>query len=421
MTPNYPSDTQTSSFEAFFLTGAMCGAEVLGMLGVFAFPALLPYFLRLWNLSNIQAGWINGIYFAGYTAAVPLLTALTDRVDARRIYLTFSTLGVLSNLGFAFLAHGFWSALIFRGLSGLGLAGTFIPGLKAIIDRLESSAQPRAISFYTAFFGLGVSVSFYFAGEIFKWLGWQQVFWIAAMGSAFSLFLSLLVLKPRSIPVVSLESSKVRIFDFRPVWKNRPARAYILAYMCHMWEMFAARSWLVAFLSFSITLQKAPAGLMAPTTVMAVAGIGGMLASIAGGELAVRLGRHRVVTTIMGVSCLLALTIGFSARLPYNAVVILCLVYTLFFQGDSAAIHAGVITAAEPERQGATMALQSLGGFAAASLGSVAAGMILDLTGKGATSLSWGLTFGSMGIAAALGPILLNQTLRRVVTKPTIL
>ena len=413
MTPNLPPDTETSSLEAFILIAAMCGAEVLGMLGVFAFPALLPYFLKLWDLSNIQAGWINGIYFAGYTAAVPLLTGLTDRIDARRIYLIFSALGVLSNLGFAFLACGFWSALIFRGLSGLGLAGTFIPGLKAVIDRLESSTHPRAISFYTAFFGLGVSVSFYFAGEIFRWFGWKEVFGIAAMGSAFSLFLSFLVLKPKSIPLVSLEKAKVHIFDFRPVWTNRPARAYILAYMCHMWEMFAVRSWLVAFLSFSITLQKAPAGLMAPTTVMAVAGIGGMLASIAGGELAVRLGRRRVVTTIMGVSSLLALIIGFSARLPYNAVVILCLVYTLFFQGDSAAIHAGVITAAKPERQGATMALQSLGGFAAASLGSVVAGMILDLTGGGSTSLSWGLTFGSVGIAAALGPILLHRTHRR--------
>ena len=414
MTPNLPSDTETSSLEAFILIAAMCGAEVLGMLGVFAFPALLPYFLKLWDLSNIQAGWINGIYFAGYTAAVPLLTGLTDRIDARRIYLIFSALGVLSNLGFAFLACGFWSALIFRGLSGLGLAGTFIPGLKAVIDRLESSTHPRAISFYTAFFGLGVSVSFYFAGEIFRWFGWKEVFGVAAMGSAFSLFLSFLVLKPKSIPLVSLETAKVHIFDFRPVWTNRPARAYILAYMCHMWEMFAVRSWLVAFLSFSITLQKAPAGLMAPTTVMAVAGIGGMLASIAGGELAVRLGRRRVVTTIMGVSSLLALIIGFSARLPYNAVVILCLVYTLFFQGDSAAIHAGVITAAKPERQGATMALQSLGGFAAASLGSVVAGMILDLTGGGSTSLSWGLTFGSVGIAAALGPILLHRTHRRL-------
>ena len=277
MTPNFSQDTETTRLESFILIAAMCGAEVLGMLGVFAFPALLPYFLKLWDLSNIQAGWINGIYFAGYTAAVPLLTALTDRVDARRIYLTFSTLGVLSNLGFAFLAFGFWSALLFRGLSGLGLAGTFIPGLKAIIDRLQSKTQPRAISFYTAFFGLGVSVSFYFAGEIFRWLGWKQVFVIAAAGSAFSLFLSFLVLNPRSIPSVSLEVPKVHIFDFRPVWKNRPARAYIFAYMCHMWEMFAARSWLVAFLSFSITLQKAPADLLAPTTVMAVAGIAGML------------------------------------------------------------------------------------------------------------------------------------------------
>ena len=413
MTPNLSSDTGTSSLQAFILIAAMCGAEVFGMLGVFAFPALLPYFLKLWDLSNIQAGWINGIYFAGYTAAVPLLTGLTDRVDARRIYLIFSILGVLSNLGFAFLAYGFWSALIFRGLSGLGLAGTFIPGLKAIIDRLESKTHPRAISFYTAFFGLGVSVSFYFAGEIFKWFGWKEVFGIAAMGSVFSLLLSFLALKPKSIPLVTLETAKVRIFDFRSVWINRPARAYILAYMCHMWEMFAARSWLVAFLSFSITLQKTPKVLMAPTTVMAVAGIGGMLASIAGGELAVRLGRRRVVTAIMGISAILALTIGFSARLPYNAVVILCLVYTLFFQGDSAAIHAGVITAAKPERQGATMALQSLGGFAAASLGSVVAGMILDLTGEGSTSLSWGLTFGSMGIFAALGPVLLHRTLRR--------
>ena len=176
-----------------------------------------------------------------------------------------------------------------------------------------------------------------------------------------------------------------------------------------MWEMFAARSWMVAFLSFSITLQKTPGDFMAPTTVMAVAGIGGMLASILGGELATRLGRRRVVTAILGISSLMALSIGFSARMPYNAVVILCMVYTLFFQGDSAAIHTGVIISTAPERRGAAMALQSLGGFAAASLGSVAAGFVLDISGAGSTVLSWVLTFGFMGIAAALGAVLLHR------------
>ena len=406
---NVCQDPKTSSRNDVALVAAMCIGEVLGMLGVFAFPALLPFFLKLWGLSNGQAGWINGIYFAGYTVAVPLLTSLTDRIDARRIYLTFCILGVLSNLGFAFFARGFWSALIFRGLSGLGLAGTFIPGLKAIIDRIESRGHPRAVSFYTACFGLGVSVSFYFAGEMFRWLGWKEAFGIAAMGSVLSLILSFLVLKPISVASVSSGTTTAGILDFRPILKHRPTRAYIFIYMCHMWEMFAARSWMVAFLSFSITLQKTPGDFMAPTTVMAVAGIGGMLASILGGELATRLGRRRVVTAILGISSLMALGIGFSARMPYNAVVILCMVYTLFFQGDSAAIHTGVIISTAPQRRGAAMALQSLGGFAAASLGSVAAGFVLDISGAGSTVLSWVLTFGSMGIAAALGAVLLHR------------
>ena len=406
---NVCQDPKTSSRNDIALVAAMCIGEVLGMLGVFAFPALLPFFLKLWGLSNGQAGWINGIYFAGYTVAVPLLTSLTDRIDARRIYLTFCILGVLSSLGFAFFARGFWSALIFRGLSGLGLAGTFIPGLKAIIDRIESRGHPRAVSFYTACFGLGVSVSFYFAGEMFRWLGWKEAFGIAAMGSVLSLILSFLVLKPISVASVSSGTTTAGILDFRPILKHRPTRAYIFIYMCHMWEMFAARSWMVAFLSFSITLQKTPGDFMAPTTVMAVAGIGGMLASILGGELATRLGRRRVVTAILGISSLMALGIGFSARMPYNAVVILCMVYTLFFQGDSAAIHTGVIISTAPQRRGAAMALQSLGGFAAASLGSVAAGFVLDISGAGSTVLSWVLTFGSMGIAAALGAVLLHR------------
>ncbi len=406
------SAAKPSLSRAYLLIIAMCIAELLGMLGVFAFPALLPYFMELWNLSNSQAGWINGIYFASYTVAAPLLTALTDRVDARRVYLISCILSALSNIGFAFLARDFWSAMLLRALSGLGLAGTFIPGLKALIDRLDAPAHPRAISFYTACFGMGMSVSFYYAGEMFRRFGWEEAFGIAAIGSALSLISAFWVLTPQTMPVLSQETAIVRILDFRPVWQNRQTRAYILAYICHMWEMFAVRSWMVAFLTFTITLQKESASFIEPTTVMALAGIGGMMASIIGGELAIRLGRRQVITAIMGISCSLALIIGFSAPMPYNAVVILCIIYTLFFQGDSAAIHAGVITTAETERRGATMALQSLGGFAGAFLGSVVAGIVLDISGGGSTPLSWGITFGTIGIVAALGPVWLHRSHR---------
>lgn len=387
------------------LVGCLCVAEVAGMLGVFAFPALLPHFMQIWELSGNQAGWINGIYFIGYTAAVPLLTSLTDRMDARRIYLAGCIIGIVSNLGFACLAGGFWSAVIFRALCGISLAGTFVPGLRALMDRLAPAAQPRGIAFYTACFGLGMSLSFFVTGKLFDGWGWETAFAMAAVGSGLALVLAAAVIKPVSLPVSSAFTNR-HILDFRPVWQNRNARAYILAYMCHTWEMFAARAWLVAFMAFNLSLRPGSQNLLIPTTVMAVAGIAGMLASIAGAELAVRFPRKTMVMLIMGVSGLMSVTIGFSAGLDPFWVAVLCIVYTIFFQGDSAAIHAGVITAARPDLRGATMALQSLGGFGAAALGTIAAGWVLDLSGGGYTVVSWGITFASMGVAALLGVIL---------------
>jgi hypothetical protein len=60
-------------------------------------------------------------------------------------------------LGFALTAEGFWSALLWRLLSGVGLAGTYMPGLKALVDRISAERQPRWISHYTASFSLGTS------------------------------------------------------------------------------------------------------------------------------------------------------------------------------------------------------------------------------------------------------------------------
>lgn len=76
----------SSSSSPVRLVALLVGAELLTMLGVFTFPALLPTFFEVWQLSNTEAGWISGIYFAGYTLCVPLLMRLTDRIDAKRVY-----------------------------------------------------------------------------------------------------------------------------------------------------------------------------------------------------------------------------------------------------------------------------------------------------------------------------------------------
>jgi MFS family permease len=56
------------------------------MTGFSTYPALLAPLREAWGMSGAEAGFIGGVFFAGYMGAVPLLSALTDRIDARRVY-----------------------------------------------------------------------------------------------------------------------------------------------------------------------------------------------------------------------------------------------------------------------------------------------------------------------------------------------
>ncbi len=168
----------------------MCAAEVFGMLGIASFSALLPTMQAEWTLSYADAGWITGIYFAGYLVAVPVLLALTDRMDPRGIYLACTALGGVSLLGFALFAEGFWTGLLFRTLSGVALAGTYMPGLKALTDRVGETIRPRAVAFYTATFGIGTSLSFLISGEAAAAWSWQGAFAVVALGTPIAMILA---------------------------------------------------------------------------------------------------------------------------------------------------------------------------------------------------------------------------------------
>jgi MFS family permease len=98
------------------MIAAIFVGQAFGMTGIVSFPALLPQFQHLWSLSGSQAGLISGIYFAGYIVAVPVLSALTDRLDPRRIYVISLLFGAATALGFALLANGAASAAWWRFL-----------------------------------------------------------------------------------------------------------------------------------------------------------------------------------------------------------------------------------------------------------------------------------------------------------------
>jgi predicted MFS family arabinose efflux permease len=381
---------------------AVCAAQTCAQIGAFGVAALVPTLIHEWSLSHTEAGWIGGIYYAAYTLAVPLLSSLTDRMDPRRIYLGSVALTALAFAGFAAQATGFWSALAFRALMGVGWAGSYMPGLKALSDVAEGRQQSRAVAAHAAAVGISGALSFGIAGAVNTWLGWRWALVPGAIGAALAFLIVLVGLPPRAPHGAS--GAPPALLDFRPVLRNRSALAYSLAYAVHTWEMSALRAWVVAFLTFAAGRSTGSWAPIAPATVASVMGLLGVWASVWGNEVAIRVGRRRFILGTLLTSAAMAAGIGFSAALPYAGAAALVLVYAMLIWSDSSSLTAGSAGSAEPGRRGATLAVHSTLGYAGGFLGPLAFGVTLDLAG-GAGVLGWGLAFGHVTLALLAGTL----------------
>ena len=384
------------------LTLLVCLAEIFGLASIASFPALLPTFQAEWSLSNTAAGWISAAYYAGYMILVPVLTSITDRVDARRIMGLGAILGILTAVGYAYLARGFWSALALRFLSGVSLAGIYMPGLKVVSDHTEGALQSRFISFYTASFSIGASLSYLLAGEINALAGWRWSFTASAFSAAAALAIIILYVPPGR---VRGDERQALFSDFMVVFRSKAAMAYVLAYAAHMWELFALRSWIVAFLAFSIQLQASGAFTWSPTQIAFIINLIGLPASIGGNELSRIFGRRKIISMVMIVSAVLGAIIGFSAALPYLLVSFMAILYGITIVGDSASLTAGVVAAAPEDYRGTTLAVHSTLGFSSAFLSPLTVGVVLDFFGG--NRLAWGMGFLCMAAGCLLGPVFL--------------
>jgi len=382
----------------------ICIAEILTMQGVFTFSSMLPFFLAEWKLDSIDAGWISGIYYGSYMISVMILVSLTDWIDAKRIYIVGVLITLISCIGFALFVEGYWGAMFFRTLGGIGLAGTYMPGLKALTDRLSGISRVRATSFYTSSFGIGSALSFLIGGFIFKWFPWQIAFWIAGLCALLALLIVTVTLEKRPNHVG--ERSGLRSLDFRPVLRNRNAMGWIACYSTHNYELFAFRSWIVAYLTFA--MSGISSGIQVQPSIVVFFGILlGMPSSVIGNELAMRYGRIRVVVGIMCLSAVLAIVVGNSVGLSAPLLIALVLVYGCFVTGDSASITTGAIESASEGNRGVTMAVHSSLGFIGSFLGPIGFGLVLSAFGGHNSSEAWFWAFSSTGFVLLIGPVLL--------------
>jgi MFS family permease len=391
----------------------LCSAEVLSMTGFSTYPALLAPLREAWGMSGAEAGFIGGVFFAGYMVAVPLLSALTDRIDARRVYFFSTLLAVAGTLGFGLFARGVASGALFQAIAGAGLAGTYMPGLKALTDRVGGPLQGRFIAFYTSTFGIGASLSLVLAGVLEPLLDWRWAFMLCGAGPLAAGLLVLRALEPMTPVPPPHAHAPVALLDPRPVLRDRAVLGYVLGYAAHCWELFGLRAWMVAFIAFAYALAPHADIPWGPAAAAAAINLLGIPASILGNEIAARVGRRRYIITVMACSAILAWAAGFSTPIAWWLTLVLLSLHFIAVMGDSAALTAGLVAATPPGKRGAAMAVYSFMGFGAGFLGPLVFGMVLDGTGGKDDATAWGYAFGSLGLACACGPLAVWFTNRK--------
>jgi MFS family permease len=387
----------------------MCLAHMLSMLSFATWPTLLPQLQPAWSLSNTEAGLISGIFFAGYMALAPVLSGLTDRVDARRVYAASALATAVGAAGFALFAQGTVSALLFQCLMGAGVAGTYMPGLKLLTDHVTGPKQSRSVSFYTATFGIGGGLSIVLAGVMATRWGWQSAFLLGAAGPVLAGALVWLCMpQGRVHPREQGGTGRLREVFIQP-----DVGRYILGYSVHCWELFGSRAWLVAFLTY------AAAGMAHPSmwTPVLVAGVANALvsplASILGNELAMRHGRERLIWNVMFASALLTCVLGFLGEAPWLLLVAASMLHMAATMGDSGALTSGVVSVSRAPLRGASLAVHAALGFGAGFVAPLVFGAVLDAAGGNASARAWGWAFVSLALPALAGSFLLRPRGRR--------
>lgn len=396
------------------LVGGLIAAEIFSMAGYAAFASLLVELSHRWRLDPVQAGWIGSAYLIGYALAVPALVGMTDRIDSRAIYLMGAALGVISGCGFAWLARGFWSAMLFRALAGMALAGTYMPGLRILTERLRGTARIRSVPYYTAAFGVGASLSFFLSGAMAQHYGWPGAFWASALGSVAAALLMLVAAS--DIPVErepKAANNGRHPLDFRPVLTNRDALVYVLAYGGHSWELFGFRAWLPAYLLFAWTHFGGGAAGSWITNWATVITVTSLPASIMGAEFAIRGSRNRLIRYFAIASVVVGLATALCGNFSFALTVLMLFGYAFAISADSGALTAGAVAAARPGEQGATLAVYSLVGFAGGAIGPLAAGFALDAGGGLRMPGAWHLAFGAIVTGSALAAVAISQSRSR--------
>jgi MFS family permease len=386
----------------------LCLTQLFIMLVFINYSAILPILKEEWRMSNTMAGSIFSVYQLGYILSGVLLSTLADRFSIRNIFIISAIWSGTANLLFALYAHDYSSAMILRTLTGIGMGGTYMPGLKLVAERFDSSKRGKAIGIYVGSLVLGASLSLLVTGTIASFWGWRISFTACSLGVFIGVVMSFRVFKGYTPSRAGKQPGESYM---KSVVKNRPAMLMILGYGSHMWEMYGMRSWLAPFftaslIQYGLSGDKATGwGAMASALVV---GIGAFSTALTG-SMSDRIGRTKTITLVMISSAVFSFLFGWLINLPPWFALVAGLVYGYLIVAESPVFSTGLTELVTPAYLGAAMGIQSLIGYSLGMISPTVFGWALDVY-KGwkpfpGVTGEWGVGFATCGLGAVAGPI----------------
>jgi MFS family permease len=327
---------------------------MLAMTTWFSTSAVLPELRDRWELSTNASSLLVVVLQLGFVvgAVASAVIGFADRVAPQRLILAAAILAALANAAIVPIDR-YGAAIVLRFLTGAFLAGVYPPALK-LVSTWFRVGRGAAMGVMIAALTVGSA-----APHLLNGVGGAR--WTVVMISS-----SLLTAIGGAVVAVLGRDGPypfpTTTFEARHAWtalQQPEVRRASVAYLGHMWELYAMWAWIALFLTDTVDEQGS--GLNPSILAFAVIAAGAP-ASVVAGMVGERVGKRRSAIGAMLVSGTAAVVVAVPG-LPLWLVMIVALAWGASVVADSAQLSAIVSERADQRYVGTALTAQLAFGF----------------------------------------------------------